>query len=195
MLEQLKAYAILNNIPIICDEGLLFLEKAIKEHHVKKVLEIGTAIGYSALAMTTFGCHVDTMERDLYMLELAKKNIKLYDAEHQITLIEADALYYNGDLKTYDLIFIDAAKAQYLKFFEKYQHYLSPNGIIICDNLSFHHLDKTKVNRNTRQLIIKLEKFKTFLENHKEFQTEFFDLGDGMSLTKRRSHETTRSTI
>jgi predicted O-methyltransferase YrrM len=186
MLDLLKSYANENNIPIICDAGLLFLKESIETYQVKDVLEIGSAIGYSALAMSSYGCHVDTMERDLYMLEVCKKHLDLYDTNHHIHLIEADAIYYEGELNTYDLIFIDAAKAQYQRFFEKYIPYLKPNGIVICDNLKFHDLDINKVNRNTRQLIKKLESFKTFLTDHHEFETTFYSLGDGISLSQRK---------
>ena len=187
MFDRIKQYAKDHQIPIIQDEGLLFLKDIIKQYHIKDVLEIGTAIGYSALQMTSCGCYVDTIERDLVMIELAKNNIKNYDDEHQINLIEANALSFDGHLRSYDMIFIDAAKAQYKKFFEKYVPYLKPNGIVICDNLNFHHLDQKKVNRNTRQLLRKLSEFKTFLIEHQDFETTFFEVGDGMSLTKRKN--------
>jgi predicted O-methyltransferase YrrM len=186
MLDQLKSYAKENNIPIIDDAGLLFLKTSIIDYQVKDVLEIGSAIGYSALAMASYGCQVDTMERDLYMLEICNKHLTDFDYNHQVKLIEADAIYYEGELRMYDLIFIDAAKAQYQRFFEKYSPYLKPNGIVICDNLRFHDLDVNKVNRNTRQLIKKLESFKVFLSKHEDYDTTFYQLGDGMSLTKRK---------
>ena len=186
MLDALRAYAIKHQIPIITDEGLNLMKSLIKEHHIKHVLEIGTAMGYSALAMAYEGCFVDTIERDLVMLDLAKENLMKYDLDHRINLIEANALEYEGPLKSYDLIFIDAAKAQYQKFFDKYVPCLSNDGIIVCDNLNFHHLDIHKVNRNTRQLIQKLHRFKEFLTHHSDFETTFLEIGDGMSLTKRK---------
>jgi predicted O-methyltransferase YrrM len=186
MLENLKAYALSHNIPIISDEGLKFILEIIEQNQVKHVLEIGTAMGYSALHMALSGCMVDTIERDLIMIDLAKDNFKEYDQKNQIKLIEANALDYDGPLQTYDLIFIDAAKAQYQKFFEKYEPFLNPNGVIICDNLNFHHLDIKKVNRNTRQLLNKLSLFKSFLNQHPYFTTTFYELGDGMSVSKRK---------
>ncbi|TNF08575.1 MAG: O-methyltransferase [Bacillota bacterium] len=185
MLEQLKTYAIAHHIPIISDEGLCFINELIIKNHIKHVLEIGTAMGYSALAMAQQGCYVDTIERDLVMIDLAKENFRVYDHENHITLIEANALDYEGPFKTYDLIFIDGAKAQYQKFFEKYERYLNKQGIIVCDNLNFHHLDIKKVNRNTRQLLNKLSLFKSYLENHPTYITHFYDTGDGMSVSKR----------
>ncbi len=186
MLNELKTYAIENNVPIICDEGLEFLLNTIKENNVTSVLEVGTAIGYSALAMASTGVIVDTFERNEKMISKAKEHFLSLDKEQKIRLIESDALLYKGSLKSsYDLIFIDAAKAQYKKFFELYEPRLSNGGVIVCDNLAFHNLDKTKVNRNTRQLLNKLEQFIDFLKTNEEFETEFFDVGDGMSISRR----------
>ncbi len=187
MLEELKEYAKENNVPIMFDEGIDFLLYVIRKENVKTVLEIGSAIGYSALAMSSLGVDVDTMERNEEMILKAKENLLKYDKEHHVRLIEADALLYNGELKSsYDLIFIDAAKAQYIKFFDKYSPYLSANGVIVSDNLLFHRLDKTKVNRNTRQLIGKIEKYVEFLKNNEAFDTTFYELGDGVSISRRK---------
>jgi predicted O-methyltransferase YrrM len=186
MLEQLKKEALKNHVPIICDEGLSFLKQVIEKHEVKDVLEIGTAIGYSAIAMASFGCKVDTLERHELMIEEAKKNIEYFHMENQIQLIPEDAITYKGPLRSYDLIFLDAAKSQYKRFFEKYTLHLKPGGVVICDNLSFHHLDPTKVNRHTRQLLRKLKEFKAYLKEHPDFETTFHDEGDGMSISWRR---------
>lgn len=183
MLNELKQYAKDHVIPIICDDGLLFLEDVIKKHNIKHVLEIGTAIGYSAIFMAEKGCQVTTFERNEKMIGLAKENIKSYN--NQIKLIDEDALSFNGHLETYDLIFIDAAKAQYKKFFEKFTPYLNKDGIVLCDNLDFHHLDPDKVNRNTRQLLRKINEFKEYLIDNQTYQTTFYSVGDGMSLSKK----------
>ncbi len=185
MLNRLKLYAVDNHVPIICEDGLLFLESIIKKHEIKHVLEIGTAIGYSAIAMASLGCYVDTIEKDLDMVKLARENFQIFDEKKQIHLITSDALTYDGKLKQYDLIFIDAAKAQYQRFFEKYIPYLSNNGIVVCDNLRFHDLKPENVNRHTKQLLRKIETFKTFLINHTDFITSFYDHGDGMSVSQR----------
>lgn len=183
---NLKEYAIANNVPIINDEGLEFLLDIIKTNNIKTVLEIGTAIGYSAINMANLGCKIITVERDYFMYEQAVKNIKEANLENNIQVILGDALEIdvNGIV---DLIFIDAAKAQYQKFFEKFQNNLSPNGIIVCDNLNFHNLDPEKVSRRTRQLLKKINKFKEFLENNKNYDTVIHNVGDGISVSKRRS--------
>ncbi len=187
MLETLKQYANDYQVPIITDEGLDVLLDVIRKNNIKHVLEIGSAIGYSALAMASLGVSVDTFERDEDMIKEAKKNIKLYDEHHLVNLITADALTYDGALKTYDLIFIDAAKSQYMRFFEKYSQHLSEDGVIVCDNLYFHHLDIDVVtNKHTKALLKKLAKFRSFLEQHQTFETTFIAKGDGLSLSKRK---------
>ncbi|MBN2267864.1 MAG: O-methyltransferase [Acholeplasmataceae bacterium] len=187
MFSELKKYAKDHHIPIIYDDGLLFLKNLIEINNVKDVLEIGTAIGYSALQMASFGCQVDTFERNETLADIAKDNVKKFGYESQIQVILHDALVPYENLKIYDLIFIDAAKAQYQKFFEIYQVFLKPNGMIVCDNLSFHDLKKEDVNRHTKQLLGKIERFKQFLINHPDFQTQFDAVGDGMSVSKRRT--------
>ncbi|MBE0700895.1 MAG: O-methyltransferase [Acholeplasmataceae bacterium] len=185
MINELKQYAKAHHVPIISDDGLLFLKHIFESQQIKDVLEIGTAIGYSAIVMASWGARIDTFERNKDMIDQAKRHIEISDMKHQVTLIPEDALTYQGILKFYDLIFIDAAKSQYQKFFEKYTPYLNPGGIVICDNLSFHNLKPENVNRHTRQLLKKIDSFKSFLVEHKGFNTEFFTIGDGMSLSKR----------
>ena len=186
MLSRIKEYALKHNVPIITDAGLLFLKEAILTYQIKDVLEIGTAVGYSALAMASYGCMVDTFERDEEMISNALKHFDMFDDKKQIKLIPFDALTYNQELRTYDLIFIDAAKAQYERFFEKYVKYLKEDGIVICDNLSFHNLTPDKVNRHTRQLLRKIDTFKNYLTMHPDFNTTFFNVGDGMSISQRK---------
>lgn len=182
---SLKAYALSKKVPIITDEVFEFLRDLIQKHDVKSVLEIGTAIGYSALAMASFGCKVKTFERDEFMIDEAKRHFDLFDEGKNVTLIPFDALTYNEDLGKFDLIFIDAAKSQYETFFKKYGEFLNVGGFIVCDNLYFHHLDPSKVNRHTQGLLRKLDKFKQFLTDNKTFKTTFYDLGDGVSVSER----------
>ncbi|HAX02933.1 MAG: hypothetical protein A2Y45_05830 [Tenericutes bacterium GWC2_34_14] len=184
-LASLRAYAISKKVPIITDEVYLFLKAFVLEHNIKDVLEIGTAIGYSALAMASFGCNVKTLERDEFMIDEARRHFDLFDNEKRIELIPFDALTYEGDLGMFDLIFIDAAKSQYQTFFNKYERYLKKGGYIICDNLHFHHLTPDKVNRHTQALLRKIKVFKTFLKEHPHYETTFYDDGDGLSVSKK----------
>lgn len=188
MIEDIEKYAHENNIPIMLPDGILFLTNYIKVNNVKNILEIGTAIGYSAIKMSLInkGIHVTTIERDEERYKEALKNIKLFNLENQITVIFDDAFNVELDDK-YDLIFIDAAKSQSIKFFEKFKKNLSDDGTIITDNINFHGLTKEKVikNRNTRQLVRKIKEYVEFLKNNQEFATYFVDDGDGISISKK----------
>lgn len=182
---NLKEFAIKNDVPIINDEGLAFLLELITKYNVKHILEIGTAIGYSAINMANLDTKIITVERDYFMYNEALKNIKEANLEENIQVLYADALEVEIN-HTFDLIFIDAAKAQYQKFFEKFKFNLNPQGIIVCDNLNFHNLDINEVSRGTRQLLKKIQKFKDFLKENEEFDTIIYDIGDGISVSKRR---------
>jgi len=190
-IRELEEYAKINNVPIMMKDGIEFLTQYIKENNVKTILEIGSAIGYSAIKMALVdkSIKVTTIERDTERFNEAVKNIKEFNLENQIEIINADALEYEDD-KQYDLIFIDAAKAQYIKFFEKYKINLKQNGTIISDNLDFHGLVKNPeltTNRNTKQLVRKINTYIEFLKENKEFKTEFISLGDGIGISKRQS--------
>jgi predicted O-methyltransferase YrrM len=113
--------------------------------------------------------------------------LKNFNLEKRITLVLADALTLDLD-GNYDLIFIDAAKGQYTKFFEKYCSKLSKNGTIISDNISFHGLVESSEkieSKNLRQLVEKIKNYITFLKTHKEFKTKFYKVGDGLSVSRR----------
>jgi len=190
-IRRLEEYAKENNVPIMMKDGIEFLTNYIKENNVKTILEIGSAIGYSAIRMALVdeSIKVTTIERDTNRYKEAVKNIKEFNLENQIEIINADALEYE-DKKQYDLIFIDAAKAQYIKFFEKYKINLKQDGTIISDNLDFHGLVKNPEltsNRNTKQLVRKINTYIELLKENKEFKTEFISLGDGIGISKRQS--------
>ena len=186
-INELKLKAQSLKVPILSDDGLLFLIKTLNENNVKSVLEIGSAVGYSAIALALHtGAKVTTIEREEDLVQMAKKHIQEFNLEDTITLIHADALDVELDKNLkFDAIFIDAAKAQYEKFFNKYEPYLSDFGIIITDNLNFHNVDIETVSRGTRNLVKRLEAFKTFLQTHPTYESELFDIGDGMSISKR----------
>lgn len=187
-LKDLEKYAEENNVPIIQKEGLNFILNYIKENKVKKILEIGTAIGYSAINMALIdeNIKITTIERNKEMFSLAKKNVKDFNLEKRINIIYADAL--EAEIKDkYDLIFIDAAKAQYIKFFEKYKSNLKENGAIITDNLNFHGLANNPEeihSKNLKALVRKINNYKEFLKENKEFKTNFYEKGDGISVSK-----------
>lgn len=192
LIRKMEKYADLKGIPIMEKEGINFLTEFIKLNKVKNILEIGTAIGYSAInmALASEDVTVTSIERDNERYIEAVKNVKKFGLDDRITLVLCDALDFNLEDK-FDLIFIDAAKSQYIKFFEKFSPNLTQKGFIVTDNINFHGLtnsDKTKMSRNLRQLITKLEKYIVFLKDNKNFKTRFFEVGDGIAISRRRNN-------
>lgn len=188
-LEKIQEYAEENNVPIMTTEGIEFLTNYIKKHEVKKILEIGAAIGYSAIMMALVDEQIEitTIERDEKRYLEAVKNIKKFNLENRINLIYKDAFDVKLEDK-YDLVFIDAAKAQNIKFFEMFSKNLAPKGTIITDNMNFHGLvDKEPEeikSRNLRALVRKLKDYATFLKENKDYETEFLDIGDGIAVSR-----------
>lgn len=190
VIAQIRKYADENNIPIMLDDGIEYLTNYISKNNIKSVLEIGTAIGYSAImmAITNPTITITTIERDEKRYLEALRNIKKLNLEDRINLIYNDALEVSLNNK-YDLIFIDAAKAQSIKFFEKFEKNLNSNGTIITDNLAFHGLVKKKEeeieSRNVRALVRKIKDYIAFLKANDRYQTEFLEIGDGISISKK----------
>lgn len=198
-IRKMEKYADEKGIPIMEKEGMNFLTEFIKLNKIKNVLEIGTAIGYSAInmALVDDDVTVTSIERDKDRYIQAVKNIKKIGLDSRITLILADALDFNTS-EEYDLIFIDAAKSQYIKFFNKFSSNLKEKGYIVTDNINFHGLtnsDKSKMSRNLRQLIIKLEKYINFLKDNEEFKTRFFEIGDGVAISRRKKKKNEQDII
>ena len=190
IVKQIKDYAELNNVPIMMDESISFIMKYIKDNNIKNILEIGTAIGYSAIMMSSVDSDIfiTTIERDEKRYLEALKNIKKLKLEDRIQLIYHDAL----DVKledTYDLIIIDAAKAQNQKFFQRFEKNLAPRGTIITDNMQFHGLvdqeNEDIKSRNLRQLVRKVKDYKTFLEKNIRYETKFYNIGDGLAISRK----------
>ena len=169
IIKDMERYAEANNVPIIEKDSIEFIRKYIKLNKVKSILELGTAIGYSAILMAECdkSVEVTTIERDEKRYREAVKNVNECGLDNQINIVFNDALEVNLAGHKYDLIFIDAAKGQYIKFFEKFENYLNPGGIIITDNLKFHGLVEKKEeieSRNVRGLVNKIEKYVDFLD-------------------------------
>lgn len=189
-IKEIREYAEKNNVPIMMDDGIKYLINYINKNQVKSVLEIGTAIGYSAImmALSNKDLFITTIERDEKRYLEALKNIKKLNLENRITLVFNDALDANISEK-FDLIFIDAAKAQSIKFFEKFEKNLNTDGTIITDNIKFHGLvDKKEEeieSRNLRALVRKVKNYIEFLRTNEHYKTEFLDIGDGLSVSKK----------
>ena len=195
LIMEMEEYAREKNIPIMEKDGIAFLMKYIKAHNIKSVLEIGSAIGYSAILMASSSpdVKVTTIERDETNYMECLKNVKKCGFEQKVNVVFQDALELNlAEGTEFDLIFIDAAKGQYIKFFEKYKFFLAKGGTIITDNLKFHnYVGKSKEieSKNLRQLVTKIENYIDFLKNNEEFDTEFIDVGDGLSVSVRKNEK------
>jgi len=190
-IREIKKYALDNKVPIMVDEGIDYLTTFIIKHQINSVLEIGTAIGYSAImmALANPNLKVTTIERDRDRYLEAVKNIKKFELEDRITLVFNDALEVNIE-GTFDMIFIDAAKGQNIKFFEKYESNLKPHGYIITDNMNFHglvdKLDAEIESRNLRGLVRKIRDYRTYLLNNQNYNVELLDIGDGIAVAEKK---------
>ncbi len=188
---NLKEYAKRESIPIMQDEGIEFLTSFIEKKGINDILEIGTAIGYSAIMMALVNpsIHITTIERDEQRYMEALKNIKKFDLENRITLIYNDAL--NVELEgEFDLIFIDAAKGKNKDFFNHFEKNLKSDGYIITDNMGFHGYVETPENelpsKNIQGIVRKIKDYIYFLENHMQYKTTIYKIGDGIAVTERR---------
>lgn len=189
-LSKVKRFAQLHGVSIVQDSGIDFICDYIVEHNVKRILELGTGIGYSSMKFASLAddIFVSTIEFDITRYQQAVKNIHDNDLMDRITIYLGDCMSYDLD-QQFDLIFIDAAKAQYTRYFEKFKKNLAPGGVIITDNLSFHgmvnDLSLTH-NYSTIKLVKKLKKFIDWLKVNEEFDTQFLEAGDGVSVSKRK---------
>ena len=190
MLTEIETYAKEHRVPIMLPDGIEYLCTLIKENNIKNILEIGSAIGYSAIkmALVSDDIKITTIEKDIERYNIAVENIKKFNLENRINIILDDALNTVITDK-FDLIFIDASKGNNINFFNKYSPNLSKYGIIVTDNLFFHGLvqDETLIKtKNQRGIVRKIKEFIFFLDNNQEFETKYISVGDGIALSKRK---------
>lgn len=189
-IETLREYAEQNAIPIVDRLSLEMIKQLIRIHRAKNILEIGTAIGYSSMqfASVSNDIHITTIERDEEMITQAKSNFETYGYSSQIRLIEGNALeqYNEVNDKQYDIIFIDAAKAQSKKFFEYYTPLLRNGGLVITDNVLYHgfvsNIDIVR-SRNVKQMVKKVQKFNDWLISLENYSTNFINMDDGLAIS------------
>lgn len=191
ILTHLREFAAKNKIPIIQETGIAFLMQIIRIGKVSKILEIGTAMGYSAIAMALLSdANIVSIERDQTMFQLAEKNVQLCGLKDRISLIYDDALTMDDSLLgIFDLIFIDAAKGQNLPLFQKFEGHVLSGGIILIDNLLFHGFvenPETIISRDRRQMIHKIQQFNDFLLHNEQFDAQIYDFGDGIGLAIKK---------
>ncbi len=189
-LQKIHDQAREHHVPIMLDDGMEFLLEYIRIHEgIRDILEIGTAVGYSAIQMANlrWDMMIDTIEVDPEMYQQAKLNVMHAGLENRITLHLQDAYTFQTK-KIYDLIFVDAAKSQYRKYMEHFFQNTRKGTVFFFDNLSFHgiveHPNLSK-NRSTLQMTRKIMKFREYLKNDTRLDTEFFlEVGDGIAISK-----------
>jgi predicted O-methyltransferase YrrM len=196
LLTEMETYARDHFVPIMELVGLETMLQILRIHRSKRILEVGTAIGYSALRMAEAlnDAHIVTVERDVERFQLATDFIKRSKHNEQLTLIHGDALEVEDLVARhgpYDAIFIDAAKGQYKKFFEIYANYLAEDGIIITDNVLFKGLvcEPEIESKRTRNLVKKIDDFNHWLMGLPDYDSVILPVGDGVALSKRRGEQ------
>ena len=181
------------HVPIMLDDGMAFLLNYIRKHEgVRDILEVGTAVGFSAINMAKIRWDntIDTLEINPKMYEKAIQNIKnekLDDRIH-VHLIDGAAFETN---KIYDLIFIDAAKSQYRRYLEHFMKNSRIGTVFIFDNLNFHGIvdnEELSSNRSTIQMVHKIKKFREHLLNDDRFITSYYEVGDGIAVSVRKKY-------
>ncbi|MDQ0429978.1 putative O-methyltransferase YrrM [Planomicrobium stackebrandtii] len=192
-LGAIQAYAALEHVPIMEDQGIRELVGLLKIQQPKQILEIGAAIGFSAIKIAEAlpASELDTVERDETRYQKAVEFIAQSGFSDRIRIFHADALELSlADLKKqYDAIFIDAAKGQYERFFDKYEELLATGGIIYCDNMAMHGLSDiplSEVPRRKRTMIRNLAAFKEHMLNHPGYDTELLSSGDGIMICRKK---------
>lgn len=188
-IKSMEEYADRNHIPIIEPEVAQFLKVQLSMVKPKNILEVGTAIGYSAIVMaesTCDTCKVTSIERRNDMVELAKENISLSPFDHRISILEGEAGEILSNLEdSYDFIFLDAAKGQYMEFFNFCMKLLKPGGVIISDNVLFKGMvasDKLVIRRK-KTIVKRLREFLEYINEIEGYISCVIPIGDGVALT------------
>ncbi len=189
-LEKIKQKALEEHIPIIMDDTLEVIEKYLKENKPHKILEIGTAVGYSAICFTEILAEdgqIDTIERDTERVKEAKENIKKAEVENKINIYEGDAVEILPTLKNkYDVIFIDAAKGKYPFFLKEALRMLNTNGIIFADNILYKGYVMSDYNKHKQRTAVRnLREYIKEVNENPELETEILEVGDGLAVSRK----------
>ena len=187
-LKVIKEKALEEHIPIIMDDTLEVIDTYLKEMKPKRILEIGTAVGYSAICFSKYLAEdgiIDTIERDEDRIAEAKTNIKEMELDSRINIYEGDAVEILPTLNNkYDAVFIDAAKGKYTFFLEQSLRMLDKNGIIFADNILYKGYVLSDYNKHKQRTAVRnlREYIKQTTENA-ELETQIIEVGDGLAIT------------
>lgn len=192
--KELEEQAHIDHVPIMDPLGINFLMQLIRLNKPKRILEIGAAIGYSALRMNEANpeSEIVTIERDEIRYKQAVENIKRLNKQSDIQVIFGDALEVLEKLaennEVFDCVFIDAAKGQYKRFFELAMPLLSNNGIIISDNVLFrgYVMEPNFEHPRYKKMVEKIKSYNEWLANHPSFITTILPIGDGVAISYKK---------
>ncbi|WP_026884311.1 O-methyltransferase [Clostridium akagii] len=193
ILEEMKIYAEENFVPIVQKETGKFLEFMVTVKKPLKILELGTAIGYSSILMSMYSgktTRITTIERDDKMIELAKSNIKKYGYEDRIQVLPGECLEMLKSLNgKFDMIFMDAGKGHYNHFLPECLRLLNEDGIIVADNVLFRGMvpNNDLLERRKVTIVKRMRKYLELVSDNKLFITSVIPMGDGIAVTTRRS--------
>ena len=190
-LDIIKERALENHIPIIMDDTLEYIYELYKNEPINSILEIGTAVGYSAICFTKILKEdgiIDTIERDLGRIEEAKENIKKAEVEDKINIISGDAVEILPAInKKYDMVFIDAAKGKYPFFLKQALRMLNKDGIILADNILYKGYVMSDYNKHKQRTAVRnLREYIKEVTENPNLETEILEIGDGLAVTKQR---------
>ena len=191
-LEEIKQKALEDHIPIIMDDTLEVIGKKLKENPPKRILEIGAAVGYSAMCFSEFLAEdgiIDTIERDEERIKEAKVNIKNVGLEDKINLYEGDAVEILPTLNgKYDMVFIDAAKGKYPFFLKEALRMINQNGVIFADNILYKGYVMSDYNKHKQRTAVRnLREYIKEVSENPNLETEILEVGDGLAISKIKS--------
>lgn len=189
-IEQIKEKALEDHIPIIMDDTLEVVGKILEHKKPDRILEIGTAVGYSAIRFSKYlsdNGYIDTIERDEERISEAKQNIKDLNLEEKIHIYEGDALEVLPTLTgPYDVVFIDAAKGKYPIFLSEALRMLASHGIIVADNVLYKGYVMSDYNKHKQRTAVRgLREFLKELTENENLTTEILEVGDGLAISKK----------
>lgn len=195
-LRELEQFALKTNVPVIRPQMQSFLKLLLAMKEPKEILEVGTAIGFSALLMSEYGpkdCHITTIEKYEKRIPLAKENFKKAGQEKRITLLEGDAARILKELKgSYDFIFMDAAKGQYIHFLPDILKLMPEGGLLISDNVLQEGdvmESRFAVTRRDRTIHSRMREYLYALKHHEQLLTDILPIGDGVTVSVKRKVE------
>ncbi len=193
LVNEIEEEALRTYVPIIRKEMQNFLKVILEIKRPKAILEVGTAIGFSALLMSEHvdaDCHITTIEKYEPRIPIAKENFRRAGKEQQITLLEGDAFEFLKVLEgPYDFIFMDAAKGQYIHFLPDILRLLTPGGILISDNvLQDGDIIQSRfaVERRNRTIHSRMREYLYTLTHHEQLTTSLLPLGDGVTISVKK---------